>query len=130
VAKTKTAAKPAASAAAKPAKPAGKAKASAPKPLSKKALLHAVAEAVGADVSLKHIALIVESLATVGQAELKKTGVLVVPGFAKFVVVAKAAKPAHEGINPFTKQKQLFPAKPASKSVKARPVKALKDAVS
>lgn len=127
MAKAKTAAKTEAKSA---EKPAGKAKAAPAKPLSKKALLHAVSEAVGGDVSLKHITLVIEKLAAVGQAELKKTGVLVLPGFAKFVVVKKAAKPAHEGINPFTKQKQLFPAKPASKSVKARPVKAIKDAVS
>jgi nucleoid DNA-binding protein len=50
-------------------------------------------------------------------------------GFAKFVVVKKPAKPARTGINPFTKQEQTFAAKPASKSVRARPVKAIKDAV-
>ena len=122
MAKAKTAAK-------KEVKPAGKAKSASAKPLSKKALLHAVAEAVGGEVSLKHITLVLDTLATVAQGELTKTGVVVLPGFAKFVVVAKAAKPAHEGINPFTKAKQMFPAKPASKSVKARPVKAIKDAV-
>ena len=51
------------------------------------------------------------------------------PGFAKFVVVKKPARPAREGINPFTKEKQKFAAKPASKGVRARPVKAIKDAV-
>jgi hypothetical protein len=51
------------------------------------------------------------------------------PGFAKFVVVKKPARPAREGINPFTKEKQKFAAKPASKGVRARPIKALKDAV-
>ena len=53
----------------------------------------------------------------------------VLPGFAKFVVVKKPAKPARKGINPFTKLEQTFAAKPASKSVRARPVKAIKDAV-
>jgi hypothetical protein len=43
--------------------------------------------------------------------------------------VKKPAKPARKGINPFTKQEQTFAAKPASKSVRARPVKAIKDAV-
>ena len=50
-------------------------------------------------------------------------------GFAKFVVVRKPARPAREGINPFTIEKQKFAAKPASKGVRARPVKAIKDAV-
>jgi DNA-binding protein HU-beta len=53
----------------------------------------------------------------------------VLPGFAKFVVVKKPARPAREGINPFTTEKQKFAAKPASKGVRARAVKALKDAV-
>jgi len=53
----------------------------------------------------------------------------VLPGFAKFVVVEKAAQPAREGINPFTKAKQQFAAKPATKGVRARPVKAIKDAL-
>jgi hypothetical protein len=39
------------------------------------------------------------------------------------------ATKAREGINPFTKQSQTFAAKPASKSVRARPIKAIKDAV-
>jgi hypothetical protein len=36
---------------------------------------------------------------------------------------------AHEGINPFTKEPMTFKAKPASKVVRARPTKALKDAL-
>ncbi len=72
---------------------------------------------------------VVETLVAVGHKELKKSGVFVLPGFAKFVVVKKPARPAHEGINPFTKEKQMFAAKPAGKGVRARPVKAVKDAV-
>ena len=51
------------------------------------------------------------------------------PGFAKFRVVKKPATKARQGINPFTKQPQTFAAKPASKSVRARPIKAIKNAV-
>ena len=51
------------------------------------------------------------------------------PGFAKFRVVKKPATKAREGINPFTKAPMTFPAKPASKSVRARPIKAIKDAI-
>jgi DNA-binding protein HU-beta len=43
--------------------------------------------------------------------------------------VKKPARPARKGINPFTKVEQTFAAKPASKSGRARPVKAIKDAV-
>jgi nucleoid DNA-binding protein len=99
------------------------------KPLSKSAILEAVTEAVGDGISRKQVKQIVETLADVGHKELKKNGIFVLPGFAKFVVVKKPARPAREGINPFTKEKQKFAAKPASKGVRARPVKAIKDAV-
>jgi DNA-binding protein HU-beta len=99
------------------------------KPLSKSAILQAVTDAVGEDLSRKQVKLVVETLVEVGHRELKKSGIFVLPGFAKFVVVKKPARPAREGINPFTKEKQKFAAKPASKGVRARPVKAVKDAV-
>ena len=100
------------------------------KPLSKNAILEAVTSAIGEDLSKKQVKLVVETLVEVGHRELKKTGVFVLPGFAKFTVVKKPARPAREGINPFTKAMQKFPAKPASKGVRARAVKAVKDAVS
>ena len=99
------------------------------KPLTKSSLLNAITDSVGEEVSKKHVKEIVETLVTIGHKELKKSGVFVLPGFAKFVVVKKPARPARKGINPFTKQEQTFAAKPASKAVRARPVKAIKDAV-
>jgi hypothetical protein len=36
---------------------------------------------------------------------------------------------ARKGINPFTKEPTIFKAKPARKVIRARPVKAVKDAV-
>jgi nucleoid DNA-binding protein len=103
--------------------------ASKKKPLSKSEILNEVADAIGEEVSRKHVKQVVEALVALGHKELKKNGIFVLPGFAKFVVVKKPARPAREGINPFTKEKQMFAAKPASKAVKARPVKAVKDAV-
>jgi DNA-binding protein HU-beta len=99
------------------------------KPISKAEILNAIADAVGEALSRKRVKEVVETLVTVGHKELKKNGVFVLPGFAKFVVVKKPARPAREGINPFTKEKQMFAAKPASKGVRARPVKLIKDAV-
>ncbi len=72
---------------------------------------------------------VLETMALVGYKELKKTGAFVVPGFAKFVVIKKPATKARKGINPFTKEPTVFKAKPARKIVRARPVKAAKDAV-
>src|ERR1700722_10594601 len=99
------------------------------KPLTKTEVLKAVIESVGEEVSPKHVKAVVEHLVAVGHKELKKAGVFVLHGFAKFTVVKKPARAARKGINPFTKQEQTFAAKPASKSVRARPVKAIKDAV-
>jgi DNA-binding protein HU-beta len=99
------------------------------KPLTKSDVLNAVADAVGEEVSRKHVKEVIENLVEVGHKELKKNGIFVLHGFAKFVVVKKPARPARKGINPFTKEEQMFAAKPASKAVRARPVKAVKDAV-
>ena len=99
------------------------------KPLSKSAVLQAVADAVGEEVARKHVKQIVETLVTLGHKELKKNGIFVLHGFAKFVVVKKPARPARKGINPFTKEPTTFAAKPASKAVKARATKAIKDAI-
>ena len=99
------------------------------KPLSKSEILNAVVDAIGEEITRKHVKQVVETLVTIGHKELKKNGIFVLPGFAKFIVVKKPARPAREGINPFTKEKQMFAAKPASKAVRARPVKAVKDAV-
>ncbi len=99
------------------------------KPLSKSEILNAVAEAVGDETPRKLVKEVVEALVALGHKELKKNGVFVLHGLAKFVVVKKPARPARQGINPFTKEKQLFAAKPASKAVRARPMKAVKDAV-
>jgi nucleoid DNA-binding protein len=96
---------------------------------SKSDVLNAVVEAVGEEISRKQVKQVIEALVAVGHKELKKNGLFVLHGFAKFVVVKKPARPARKGINPFTGQEQMFAAKPASKAVRARPVKAIKDAV-
>jgi nucleoid DNA-binding protein len=99
------------------------------KPLTKSAIIQEVTQAIGDGISRKQVDQVIAQLVALGHKELKKNGVFVVPGFAKFVVVKKPARPAREGINPFTKEKQKFAAKPASKGVRARPVKAIKDVV-
>lgn len=44
----------------------------------------------------------------------------------KIKVIHKPATPERKGVNPFTKQEQVFAAKPARKVIKIRPFKALK----
>ena len=72
---------------------------------------------------------VMEHLATVGYKELSESGEFVVPGFVKMSVINKSATEARSGINPFTKEPMEFAAKPASKTVKASPLKVVKDAV-
>ena len=57
----------------------------------------------------------------------KGPGVFALPGLLKILVIQKPATPERKGINPFTKQEQIFKAKPARKVIKVRPLKALKD---
>ena len=65
------------------------------------------------------------------RASISKKGprTFVLPGILKITAVAVPAKKARKGINPFTGEETVFKAKPARKVIKARPVKAAKDAV-
>jgi DNA-binding protein HU-beta len=96
--------------------------------MSKSEMIEKIA-AENSELSKKQVKGVIESLATVGYKELKKNGAFVVPGFAKFVVIKRPATKERNGINPFTKEPTVFKAKPARKIVRARPVKAAKDAV-
>ena len=99
-----------------------------PKLMSKSELIQRIADQHATGLARKDIKGLIESLA-IGYKELKKTGAFFVPGFAKFVVIKKPATKARKGINPFTKEPTIFKAKPARKIIRARPVKAVKDAV-
>ncbi|EKS39816.1 MAG: nucleoid DNA-binding protein [Afipia broomeae] len=81
------------------------------------------------EIAKKDVKGVLETLASIGYKELKKSGVFLLPGFAKFVVIKKPATKARKGTNPFTGEPMTFKAKPARKIVRARPVKAAKDAV-
>ena len=98
------------------------------KKMTKGALFQAITNA-GGDIPKKTVKAVVDALQEIGARELKKNGSFVVPGFAKFVVKKRPARPARKGINPFTKEPMIFAAKPASKTVRARPVKAIKEVV-
>lgn len=106
-----------------------KAKSTGTKKMTKSALLQAITDAVGEDTTRKQVKAVLDAMQAVGHRELKKNGLFVLPGFAKFVVIKRPARPARKGINPFTKEPTTFAAKPASKVVRARPIKAIKDAI-
>ena len=95
--------------------------------MTKSQLIEKIAE--NYELPKKDVKAVMEGMIEVGHKELKKNGVFLLPGFAKFVVVKKSATKARKGINPFNGQEMMFKAKPARKVVRARPVKAAKDAV-
>ena len=95
--------------------------------MTKNQLIDAIAE--GTQVSKGDVKAVIEQMATVGYKELNESGEFVIPGFVKMSVVNKPATEARSGVNPFTKEPMEFAAKPASKSVRASPLKVAKDAV-
>ncbi len=97
--------------------------------ISKSALINALVEESG-ELTRKQVKSVLDAITDIAYKELRKNGIFTMPGFAKFRVVKKPATKARQGINPFTKQPTTFAAKPASKSVRARAIKAVKDAVS
>jgi len=72
---------------------------------------------------------VLESLSDMIQLHINKksVGEFVLPGLMKIQTVKKPAVKARMGINPFTKEEQMFKAKPASTAVKVRALKKLKE---
>ena len=94
---------------------------------TKSEILASIAET--AELSRKQVASVFDALSDLIKKNVGKKGpgMFVVPGLMKIVVIQKPATKARKGINPFTKQEQMFKAKPARKVIKVRPLKALKD---
>ncbi|MDZ4693856.1 MAG: HU family DNA-binding protein [Deltaproteobacteria bacterium] len=96
-------------------------------PLSKSSLIQTLSDK--SEIARKDVKGLLETIASIGYTELKKNGLFVVPGLVRMVVQKKPATKARKGINPFTGEPAVFKAKPARKVIKARPVKAAKDAI-
>src|SRR5689334_14605872 len=77
-------------------------------------------------LSRKQVASVFDSLNGVIKKSLRGNGLFTLPGLLKLKVVKKPATKARDGINPFTGEKMTFKAKPASKKVRALPLKSLK----
>jgi nucleoid DNA-binding protein len=93
---------------------------------TKSDVLNAIAGQTG--LARKQVQSVFDGLAAVLAADLGKKGpgVVQVPGLMKVVVKRLPARKAREGINPFTKEKTTFKAKPARNVVKVRALRALK----
>ncbi len=97
------------------------------KPYSKSELITTLSGRTG--VGRKQVQQVLESLQEIIQVHLNKQGpeTFIWPGIAKIQVVKKPATKARKGINPFTGEEMVFKAKPASRKVKIRPLKKLKE---
>lgn len=114
----KAARKPAPKAATRPIK----------KVLSKSALVQHLSGVTGA--AAKDVRAVIAALEETIRASISRKGprTFVLPGIVKITAVAVPAKPARQGVNPFTGEATVFKAKPATMKVKVRPMKRLKDA--
>jgi nucleoid DNA-binding protein len=82
------------------------------------------------ELSKRQVADVFNELGDVVQKSLKKHGAFTMPGLCKMIVKKKPATKARKGINPFTGEEIMIKAKPASKAVRIRPLKNLKEMVS
>ncbi len=81
-------------------------------------------------VTKKQANAMLEAMHNIIAKQLKQgPGEFTLPGLVKLTIKQKPAVPEHEGINPFTKQPTIIKAKPASRVVKARAIKALNESV-
>ena len=96
-------------------------------PLTKSGLVRAIMDMTG--LGKKEAASVMDALGAVIELHIKSRGPgkFVLPGLLKINVVKKAARPAREGINPFTGEKMMFKAKPAHKVVKIKALRKLKE---
>jgi nucleoid DNA-binding protein len=99
------------------------------KRMTKSEFVATLAEKSGLNQTQASSALDVISAIVTHQLGKEGPGEVLIPGLLSLNVVDKPATPQHEGINPFTKEPMVYKAKPARKVIKARPLKALKDAV-
>ena len=91
---------------------------------TKSEILTQIAKDTG--LSRKQVGGVFDSLYGVIKKSLKGNGLFTMPGLLKMKVVKKPATKAREGVNPFTGEKMMFKAKPASKKVRVMPLKSLK----
>ena len=81
------------------------------------------------DLTKKQVGAVFDALNGVMKKALKNAGTFTLPSVCKMRVVRKPATKSREGVNPFTGQKMIIKAKPASKKVRIRSLKNLNEMV-
>jgi nucleoid DNA-binding protein len=96
--------------------------------MTKGQIVSGIADSTG--LTKKQVIGVLEEFQSMMERSISKRGIgeFTFPGILKVSTRKKPAKPAHKGIDPFTKLERMFKAKPASIQVKIRPLKNLKEA--
>lgn len=97
------------------------------KPPTKSEVFGQIAEKT--ELSKKDVAAVFSALEEQVKKSLKKHQAFTLPGICKMVVKKKPATKARKGRNPFTGEEITIKAKPASKAVRMRPLKNVKEMV-
>jgi nucleoid DNA-binding protein len=102
---------------------------SAKKRMTKAQVITEISDA--SELDKKSVNKVFDGLAELIKKELGKKGPgeFVIPGLLKLKIRVKPATKERKGLDPFTKQERVFKAKPASKTVRAAALKALKDLI-
>lgn len=97
------------------------------KPFTKSQFISTISERTA--VPRKDVVAIMESIGDIISAHIEKQGpeIFSWPGLFKIQVLKKPATKARQGINPFTGEQMMFKAKPASRKIKIRALKQLKE---
>ena len=86
--------------------------------------------AASTQLDKKSVSAVLDGLLDLAKQELSKPdGEFLIPGLLKLKTVAKPATKDRPGVNPVTKQAITIKGKPASKKLKATPVKTLRDSI-
>ena len=101
----------------------------ATKRMSKSQFVTTLAEKSGLNKNQAASALNTINAMVAQQLGKRGPGEVLIPGLLKLNIVNKPATRQHEGLNPFTKEPMTYKAKAARKVIRARPLKALKDAI-
>lgn len=95
--------------------------------LTKSEVISQIAEST--ELDRKAVTRVLDTLRDIATKELRHGAEFIVPGILKLRSVAKPATQDRPGINPFTKQPMTIRGKPASKKLRATPLKVFRDAV-
>merc|ERR1719436_1529801 len=86
-----------------------------------------VAETMG--IKAKDVKSVMAKYMELAATQVKTNGSFKLGGVLNLKLKKTKAKPARKGVNPFTKEPCVFKAKPASKTVKALPLKKFKEMI-